>query len=118
LNINSKPLKKDISAINKFHVHIKIQIKTETCEKRHKNINGKSATAQLARREQQLAVASALQGQLAWRGRLLAEGEQKWVATTFRPFSPKNPNFNFSTPKFDSENYPIISKHKKALKYI
>jgi len=54
--------------------------------KRHKYINGQSATTQLARREQLLAKASAPQEKFARRGRLLAYGEQKWVATAFRPF--------------------------------
>jgi len=86
--------------------------------KRNKNINRQSATAQFARREQLLVVASAHHEQLAWRESLLAEGEQKWVATAFKPFPPKNPNFNFPMPKFDYESCPIISKHEKALKFI
>jgi len=33
-------------------------------------------------------------------------------------FSPKNPNFNFPMPKFDSKSCLIISKHEKSLEFI
>jgi len=49
---------KDKSVINNFHVYDKVRLKTETCEKDTRTQNRQSATEQLARRAQLLAVAS------------------------------------------------------------
>jgi len=49
---------KDKSAIDNVHVYVKVQIKTETCEKDTRMQNMQSATEQLARRAQLLDLAS------------------------------------------------------------
>jgi len=49
---------KDKSVINNFHVYDKVLFKIETCEKDIRTKNRQSATKQLARRAQLLAVTS------------------------------------------------------------
>ena len=49
---------KDKSDINNFHVYVKVQLKTETCEKHTRTENRQSATEQFARRDQLFAMAS------------------------------------------------------------
>jgi len=56
--ISTQNHSKDKSVINNFHVYIKVQLKTETCEKDTRTQNRQSATEQLVKRAQLLAVAS------------------------------------------------------------